>query len=316
MIPIKKGIETTGQPAVSIESGNSSIPRKPILVEGGPAPEPITVTALNVTENGRYDAGENAAYNPVVVNVPPDMPNEYLESEWNLLISNPTYGYNDTVKKVALPTNRYRNFANGFLTGANGFINLNLANCGDIKRFIVKMGEFDRSQEPTSQYMGLFSFAYGTNGQTIIFDNTNNKWKVRDAGGTIEYIETDILPKYAFENATVEVVYGAKYINGELYRGKIENGVTTTYQKNTTVYVHAANNETYVIEFTFPLSGDRPDYMFTCRIGVGSNGWLGAKYENAKIYNVLNCYDKYYNNDTQRTIKYVPKFKSEESEVK
>ena len=90
MIPIKKGIESTGQPAVSIESGDSSIPRKPILVEGGPAPEPITVTALTVTENGTYPAPEGSAYSPVTVNVPPVLPSQILESDWDILLREET----------------------------------------------------------------------------------------------------------------------------------------------------------------------------------------------------------------------------------
>ena len=115
-IPIREGV-TTSAPSVAVETSDSTIPRKPILVEGGPAPEPITVTPLTVTENGTYDAGENAAYNPVTVNVPAVLPNEYLESEFDLLHSNSTVGFTDSVKNIKLATNKYNQFADGFITG-------------------------------------------------------------------------------------------------------------------------------------------------------------------------------------------------------
>lgn len=73
MIPRKNGIEAEGIPSVTVETSDSSIPRKPIFLEGGPGPEPITVTALNVTENGTYPAPEGTAYSPVTVNVSPDV---------------------------------------------------------------------------------------------------------------------------------------------------------------------------------------------------------------------------------------------------
>lgn len=89
-IPIKEGV-TTSAPSIAVETSDTSIPRKPILVEGGPAPEPITVTPLTVTENGTHDAGENAAYNPVTVNVPAVEPDskiicnfDFTEEEYDL----------------------------------------------------------------------------------------------------------------------------------------------------------------------------------------------------------------------------------------
>jgi len=45
---------------------------------------PSQVNPLNVTENGEYDAGEDAAYNPVVVNVP----NTYTEADEGKVVSN------------------------------------------------------------------------------------------------------------------------------------------------------------------------------------------------------------------------------------
>ena len=72
MIPIKKGITGTDIPNIAVETTDSTIPRKPILLEGG---SEITVTELNVTENGTYPAPSGVAYSPVYVNVPTPAPN-------------------------------------------------------------------------------------------------------------------------------------------------------------------------------------------------------------------------------------------------
>lgn len=69
MIPRKNGIEAEGIPSVSVETSESSIPRKPIFLEGGPAPEPIDLQSITITENGTTEAPEGVAYNEVVVNV-------------------------------------------------------------------------------------------------------------------------------------------------------------------------------------------------------------------------------------------------------
>ena len=300
MIPIKKGITGTDIPNIAVEISESTIPRKPILVEGGPAPEPITVTALSVTENGTYNAGENAAYNPVTVNVPSQMPSEYLESEFDLLHSNSTVGYHDLVKDVYLPTNRYRNFSNGYLTANGGAVSFGWCNRGDVKRYVVQMGTFDRSLEPQQQYLGLFSFVYNTGGCVFYYDNDNSRWLVRESAGD-EFISDSEIPKYAVDGATIEVVLGARYIDGELYRGKKVNGVVTeSYHDRLTMYIHATNNQTYEVKYTAPISADYADYMATWRVGTGGSAWLGALFENAKIYTVTVCYNRYYESEVEQ----------------
>lgn len=244
--------------------------------------QPITITA-----NGTYTANGNtvAGYSPITVNV-----HEVLESEFDLLHCNSTDGYPDLVKDVYIPTNNYRGFANGYLTDRNGSVRMNVANTGDIKRFVIKMGTFDRSQEPSATWLSLLSFGYDTNIWCLYYDTEDDKWLLRDAGGQTDYLSGNDLPKYALENATVEVIFGARYINGTLYRGKKVNGaITESYKENVTMYIHATNNQEYVIEYTGIMSDG-----FTCRIGRGYDDWVGAKFENAKIYNVLDCYDKYY----------------------
>lgn len=94
MIPRKNGIEAEGIPSVSVETSDTSIPRKPIFLEGGPGPEPITVTALNVIENGTYTAPEGTAYSPVTVNVSPDV---YSPSLFKIVESLPATLTNEAI---------------------------------------------------------------------------------------------------------------------------------------------------------------------------------------------------------------------------
>ena len=289
MIPIKKGITGTDIPNIAVETSESTIPRKPILVEGGPAPEPITVTALNVTENGSYNAGENAAYNPVTVNVPSQMPSEYLESEFDLLHSNSTVGYNDLVKNVYLPTDFYTNFANGYITGRNCVVFMQKPNYGDIKRIVVKTGKFDRSIEPNDEWLNLMRLSDVDWHFNLCFSTSGDYWRVSDATGATIDIPASTLPKYAFEDTTFEIIYGAKYINGELYKGIKANGVVTENYTNR-LYVYLNGN--------LVMENPYQEIYLSIRVG-GGNGWIGAKFENIKVYTVTDCYNRFYESEVQ-----------------
>lgn len=245
---------------------------------------------LNVTQNGTYTpTAPYDAYDEVVVNVSGSMPSETLESEWDLLHSNSTNGYLNQVKGVKLGTNRYRNFSNGYLTANGAYVTLERYDAGNVKRVIIEMGAFDRSQEPSQSYLGLLNFMYDSQAIVLYYYNDDDKWLVRDSGGT-EWVSGNDLPKYAFENATVEVVYGAKYIDGALYRGRKVNGsITESYKERVTMYIHGQNNFEFEYTFSAYCAED-----FMCCIGTGGSAWVGALFKNAKVYNVLDCYDKYY----------------------
>ena len=309
MIPIKKGIESTGQPAVSIESGDSSIPRKPILVEGGPAPEPITVTALTVTENGTYPAPEGSAYSPVTVNVPPVLPSQILESDWDILGATTTNGCWNTVTSTALATNNFGGFNLGYITSRSAKALLDLFTPGSIKRVVIKTGEFDRTQETTDNAQQLFRLITESSHFTMRWLNDTERWQISDQSGSQVYVDGTILPKYSFDNTTFEIIYGARYINGELYRGiKEGENITANYNSKFAVYINGvevATNEGVVADGT--------SHIARIQLAV-QNAWVGAKFENVKVYNVTDCYDKFYDANNQRAVKFVPEFKNEEVE--
>lgn len=255
---------------------------------------PPVLNTLNVTENGTYTPPTGVdGYNEVNVNIPPSLPNEYLESEWDLLHCNSSVGFYNSVKNVYL-TGGFRGFENGYLTANNEYVNLAYSNYGDVKRFVIEMGAFDRTQEPSQQYFGLFSLVSGEQTCVLYYDNNNDRWLISESPSDV-YISGSDLPKYALENATVEIVYGAKYINGTLYRGKkLNNVISEDYSQYITMYIHAQNNQEYVIEYTKDTTAHSLSEMFTARIGTTGSVWTGALFKNAKIYNVLNCYNRYY----------------------
>lgn len=307
----------TNIPRTPIITNDDNIPKTPVDELGGG--EPVLVS-LSVTENGEYTPESGIdGFNPVLVNVSPkltalevtqngtylpeapfegfsgavvnvqSLPNEYIESQFDLLHSNSVNGFIDMIKKITLATNKYNQFGDGSITGRNGRVMMGYTNQGDIKRCVIKMGTFDRTVETQDQYQTLFKLISGNNHYTIRWDNTNERWHISDASGSPIYISGDDLPKYSFENANVEIVFGAKYIDNELYRGIKENNViTSNFQNQIRVYI----NGTLAIETGETFTGDTTNYICEWQIG-GGNSWVGASFEECKIYNVLNCYDKY-----------------------
>lgn len=221
MIPIKKGIESTGQPAVSIESGDSTIPRKPILVEGGPAPTPVAVTPLSVTENGTYDAGENAAYNPVTVNVDKSKPDEVELVNFDFKNSSLL----DKIRNYSVPASNYRNISTTndglLLNGTNAYCNL--AFVPETYSFYEIKIKFGTNSDTSglSQYNGLFTFNRTDNHQTLTYcrdiqidDNPMGTWRISDESGRITYLTIGYGDSHYFDNKELIVRYGYYLNNG------------------------------------------------------------------------------------------------------
>lgn len=315
-----QAIETGNDvPKVDIDSTKNNIPKYPVDLIGGSspidlqsititengtteAPEGVaysevvvdvdtpTLTSITITENGTVTAPENVAYNEIITNVPSVTPTEVLESEFDLLHSNSTVGFYDSVKNSYLSTTYYRNFGNGYITDRDSVVLMNVTNIGDVKRVVVKTGEFNRSIEPNEEWLNLMRLNRDDWHFNLTYNTRGDYWRVSDQSGSEIDIPASTLPKYSFENTTFEIVYGAKYINGELYRGIKTNGVVTeNYSDRIYVYL----DDILVMENQY--QSIYPDI----RVG-GGNGWIGAKFENVKIYDVLNVYDKFYEANTRK----------------
>ena len=248
-----------------------------------PAPAP-NLEDITIIENGTYQASEGYdGIGTATVNVPPALPAEYLESEFDLLHSDTTNGFLDNVKNHKLKTSSYRDFGSGYINGRDTYVQMNIANEGDTKKVIVKTGEFDRSVEPNEEWLNIMRLNDTDWHFNLCYNNDDDYWRVSDESGATVDIPASILPKYSFENTTFEIIFGAKYINGILYRGiKQNNVITEDYSERMFVYLN--NN--------LVMTTDR-SVSPIFRVG-GGNGWIGAKIENVKIYDVLNCYDRYY----------------------
>lgn len=106
MIPRKNGIEAEGIPSVTVETSDSSIPRKPILLEGGPAPEPIDLQSISISENGTTEAPDGVAYNEITVNVPQTTLTSITITENGMTTAPSGTAYNEITVNVSEPATK------------------------------------------------------------------------------------------------------------------------------------------------------------------------------------------------------------------
>ena len=277
MIPIKKGIESTGQPAVSIESGDSSIPRKPILVEGGPAPEPITVTALRVTENGSYNAGENAAYNPVTVNVDKSKPDEIELVDYDFK----NYSLLDKIRNFSIPNQNVQNLqttADGIKFGApNSSCNIAfIPNTNSFYEIKIKFGT--NSETEFAQYNAILKLNRTDNHFTVTYcrditisDNPTGTWRISDSGGGAIYLTVGYGDPHYFDGKELKIEYGYYYNNGVFTENLNKYSLSINGE-----YIHISND-------TFFISGSSANANPVILLGGGSAVMKGTIFESVKI---------------------------------
>ena len=214
MIPIKKGITGTDIPNIAVETSDSTIPRKPILVEGGPAPEPITVTALTVTENGTYPAPEGSAYSPVTVNVPLELPELELISEFDFTSDTPLH---DKVRDIDLT------LPSGFTTSSDGltstsnssYFNTYFAlNVGSKYLIELELGDYTMSLIESASVVLNFSNDGQNEQASLCWRENVGLWACYTSNGWNNASNT--YTQDYFKNKKITILYNCEYDNGEI----------------------------------------------------------------------------------------------------
>jgi hypothetical protein len=277
MIPIKKGITGADIPNIAVETSETTIPRKPILVEGGPAPEPITVTALTVTENGTHDAGENAAYNPVTVNVDKSKPDEIELVDFDFT----NYSLLDKIRNFSIPSQNVQNLA----TGENG-IKFNGTNSSCNIAFIPETNSFyeikikfgTNAETVFAQYNAILKLNRTDNHFTVTYcrdvtiaENPTGTWRISDSGIGAIYLNVGYGDPHYFDNKELKIEYGYYYNNGVFTPNLNKYSLSINGE-----YIHISNG-------TFFISGSSGNANPIILLGGGSAVMKGTIIESVKI---------------------------------
>ena len=277
MIPIKKGITGTDIPNIAVETSDSTIPRKPILVEGGPAPEPITVTALTVTENGTYPAPEGTAYSPVTVNVDKSKPDEIELVDYDFT----NYSLLDKIRNFSIPNQNVQNLA----TGENGIIfkgtnsSCNIAFIPETNSFYeIKIKFGTNAETQFAQYNAILKLNRADNHFTVTYcrditiaENPTGTWRISDSGGGAIYLTVGYGDPHYFDGKELKIEYGYYYNNGEFTLNLNKYSLSINGE-----YIHIDNG-------TFFISGSSANANPVILLGGGSAVMKGIVVESVKI---------------------------------
>lgn len=277
MIPIKKGITGTDIPNIAVETSDSTIPRKPILVEGGPAPEPITITPLTVTENGTHDAGENAAYNPVTVNVDKSKPDEIELVDFDFK----NYSLLDKIRNFSIPNQNVQNLATGengiIFKGTNSSCNIAfIPNTNSFYEIKIKFGTNAETQ--FAQYNAILKLNRTDNHFTVTYcrdvtiaDNPTGTWRISDSGGGAIYLTVGYGDPHYFDGKELKIEYGYYYNNDVFTLNLNKYSLSISGE-----YIHISND-------SFFISGSSANINPVILLGGGSAVMKGTIIESLKI---------------------------------
>lgn len=281
MIPIKKGITGTDIPNIAVETSDSTIPRKPILAEGGPAPEPITVTALTVTENGTYPAPERTAYSPVTVNVDKSKPDEIELVDFDFK----NYSLLDKIRNFSIPNQNVQNLA----TGENGIIfngknsSCNIAFIPETNSFYeIKIKFGTNAETEFAQYNAIMKLNRTDNHFTITYcrdvtisDNPTGTWRISDSGGGAIYLSVGYGDPHYFDGKELKIEYGYYYDNGVFTLNLNKYSLSINGE-----YIHISND-------SFFISGSSANINPVILLGGGSAVMKGIIVESVKIKQIF-----------------------------
>lgn len=316
MIPIKKSYEGLDVPSIAVDTNQEdNVPRKKILSEGGPAPEPITVTALNVTENGTYPAPEGSAYSPVTVNVsdvpavieslsitangtytapsgvdgyspitvnvPAVMPEKTIISNFDFTSNTP---YFDTARQIDSTTW----FAGLTLDAGVGLRITSYTtqsrtptylNYGQYYHIELGIGNLDQDSYAANTYNtnALFGMMLNSGAIELFFEKDVSKWGIKSTASKVYLDDTIYNTPTHFDGKKIDIYYGC-YLN---------NGVLTKHDNYCHVYFEGAELG------NAQIVGNTNDYIPNCRLGGRKYpiyAMIGARFTSLKteqFYNLV-----------------------------
>lgn len=248
----------------------------------------VTPALMNrtITENGVYTASQEEpvsyeGYGTVIVDVKPA---KVLISEFDFKGLSPYY---DKVKNVEITTlMRGLSYTQG--TGITATARGNKLRTGTIFDYAgiyeieIKFGTFDRTTALTNGNNMLLKV--GINSAKLMLNYYYNsstdtgKWWLHDQSGNNIYLDYGENNPYYFENKTLIMTYGAKYVDDELIRDRYKgyfyvNGV----QLNSNGAAITGDDDSQV------------QVVFLC--DSINNAFVGAVYESLKIWQYFNKYE-------------------------
>ena len=252
--------------------------RHPVIGIGGGEPTPtITVEPLTVTENGTYTAGENAAYNPVNVNVDKSKPDEIELVDFDFL----NYSLLDKIRNFSIPNQNVQNLQtspDGIKFGAtNSSCNIAfIPNTNSFYEIKIKFGT--NAETEFAQYNAILKLNRTDNHFTVTYcrdvtiaENPTGTWRISDSGGGAIYLTVGYGDPHYFDGKELKIEYGYYY----------DNGVFTLNLNKYSLSI----NGTYILidNGSFFISGSSANANPVILLGGGSAVMKGVVIESLKI---------------------------------
>lgn len=259
------------------EKKDDMLIRHPVIGIGGGEAPTITVEPLSVTENGTYTAGENAAYNPVTVNVDKSKPDEIELVDFDFL----NYSLLDKIRNFSIPNQNVQNIA----TGENGILfggtnsSCNIAFIPESNCFYeIKIKFGTNSETEFAQYNAILKLNRTDNHFTVTYcrdvtisDNPTGTWRISDSGGGAIYLTVGYGNPHYFDNKELKIEYGYYYDNGVFTLNLNKYSLSINGE-----YIHISNG-------SFFISGSSANANPVILLGGGSATMKGIVVETLKI---------------------------------
>lgn len=255
--------------------------RHPVIGIGGGEAPTITVEPLSITENGIYTAGENAAYNPVIVNVDKSKPDEIELVDFDFK----NYSLLDKIRNFSIPNQNVQNLATGengiIFKGTNSSCNISfIPETNSFYEIKIKFGT--NAETEFAQYNAILKLNRTDNHFTVTYcrdvtiaDNPTGTWRISDSGGGAIYLTVGYGNPHYFDGKELKIEYGYYY----------DNGVFTLNLNKYSLSI----NGTYILisNDTFFISGGSANINPVILLGGGSAVMKGTIIESVKIKQIF-----------------------------